>query len=137
MNAIPPNLALLAWQETHPERLHVEGNVARHFRGQRFPFGDGRAAKARVNAVVVATDFQNEPAVKLARTHRGLGFGIIAALGGNGGLGRSRQQVHGPHHRADQPLDVTAEVRARQRPVREIDPPFGTGSMEFRTASMS
>ncbi len=32
---------LLTWQETHPKRLHVEGDVAGHFPGELFPLGDG------------------------------------------------------------------------------------------------
>lgn len=41
MDAVTTHLPLLTWQETHPKRLHVEGDVAGHFPGELFPLGDG------------------------------------------------------------------------------------------------
>ena len=81
MDAVTTYLPLLTWQETHPKRLHVEGDVAGHFPGERFPLGDRSAAKTRMNTVVVATDFQGKPPIKLSQGHRRHGFCGIAALG--------------------------------------------------------
>ena len=82
--AVAPNLPLLARQETDPKRLHVEGDVAGHFPGERLPLGDRCAAKARMNAAVIAADFQSKSVIKLTQGHRGHAFSIIAALGRDG-----------------------------------------------------
>ena len=130
MDSVTTYLPLLTWQETHPKRLHVEGDVAGHFAGERFPLGGRCAAKARMNAVVVATDFQGKPSIELSQGHRRHGFRVIAAFGRDRRLSCSRQEMHRAHHGPDQPLDMSTKVRASRRSIDQIDPPFGAGRLK-------
>lgn len=80
--------------------------------------------------VVGAGDLEGEPGFQLVERHHRLGFGIKVAALENVREMRARQQVHRPHHCADQAPDMPAVARRAGRAVLQVDLVFGTGKLK-------
>ena len=79
-------------------------------RHRRAPGGDWCHAETAMDGVVVdAGNLVDQPSLQLVHGHRRRRLRIIVAVG-DATAGGARQQADGPHHRADQPLDMPAPI---------------------------
>src|SRR5271166_3201008 len=108
-DSVPPECPMGIGQERDPER-HA---VFRHAQGQRSlmltPDCNGWTQQGTVYFLVVASgDLPSQRAFELTERHRREAPGFVALASARIGEGRSWIEMHAPHHRADQPLDVPA-----------------------------
>ena len=74
--------------------------------------------------VVLASDLDRDPGFQLSQRKNGSAFRVIVLLELDVAKRRARQDVNGPHHRADEPLNMPAEPWRRGRPVLYLDSIF-------------
>ena len=126
MHAAATHGPLLARQEVSRERFDVIGLTQRvkASRDSFTPGRDRRDPKRSMANSVITKDLEREPLLQLVERHRRIGQGVVIAARLDVAEGRPGQKMSGTHHRPNQPLDVAAIVRRRNRTVDQGNPKF-------------
>ena len=131
MQSVSLQNALLGGEKIDQEPPGIVGHSHRDLSDARLPSRHRRRFERPVDpGVIGAHDFQGEIGFQLAQGHHRLRLRIEIAALADARKMRPRKEMHRPHHRADQPLDMAAEAGRSRRAVHKIDAVLGAGALE-------